>query len=47
MRFYLVAFLLRRYGARAREIIEKRLGFWFTLSLAVLVVGIIAALYLF
>jgi membrane protein YqaA with SNARE-associated domain len=47
MRFYLVAFLLRRYGERARAIIEERLGFWFTISLAVLVVGIIAALYLF
>ncbi len=47
MRFYLTAFLLNRYGARAREIIEKRLTFWFTVSLAVLIVGIIAALYLF
>ena len=32
MRFYLLAFLLHRYGARAREIIEKRLGFWATLA---------------
>ena len=47
MRFYLTAFLLNRYGARAREVIEKRLGFWFTISLAVLIVGIIAALYIF
>ncbi len=47
MRFYLTAFLLNRYGARAREIIEKRLTFWFTVSVAVLIVGIIAALYLF
>jgi membrane protein YqaA with SNARE-associated domain len=47
MRFYLVAFLIHRYGSRAREIIEKRLGFWVTVSLAVLVVGIVAALYLF
>ncbi len=46
-RFYLTAFLLNRYGARARAIIEERLGFWFTVSLAVLVVGIVAALYLF
>ena len=47
MRFYLTAFLLNRYGARAREVIEKRLTFWFMVSLAVLIVGIIAALYLF
>jgi membrane protein YqaA with SNARE-associated domain len=47
MRFYLTAFLLNRYGARARAIIEKRLGFWFAVSVAVLVVGIVAALYLF
>src|ERR1700748_2334888 len=36
MRFYLTAFLLSRYGDTAREIIERRLGFWFTLSVAVL-----------
>jgi membrane protein YqaA with SNARE-associated domain len=45
-RFYLVAFLLNRYGPQAREIIEKRLGFWVTVSTLVLIVGIIAALYL-
>jgi membrane protein YqaA with SNARE-associated domain len=47
MRFYFTAFLLSRYGPRARDIIEKRLVFWFTISIAVLVAGIIAALYLF
>jgi membrane protein YqaA with SNARE-associated domain len=47
VRFYAVAFLLHRYGPQARVIIEERLGFWFTVSTAVLVVGIIAALYLF
>lgn len=47
MRFYLTAFLLNRYGAKARAIIEERLGFWFTVSLLVLVAGIIAAVYLF
>jgi len=46
-RFFLAAFLLSRYGPQAREIIEKRLGFWFALSVAVLLVGIIAAVYLF
>src|SRR5262252_1582316 len=47
MRFYLTAFLLNRYGEQVRHVIEKRLTFWFTLSVGVLVVGIIAALYLF
>jgi membrane protein YqaA with SNARE-associated domain len=47
MRFYLTAFLLNRYGAQARHIIEKRLTFWFMLSIGVLVAGIVAALYLF
>jgi membrane protein YqaA with SNARE-associated domain len=47
MRFYLTAFLLNRYGVRAREIIEERLTLWFTLSIIVLLVGIIAAVYLF
>ena len=30
MRFFLLAFLLNRYGAQARTIIEERLGFWVT-----------------
>jgi membrane protein YqaA with SNARE-associated domain len=47
MRFYLTAFLLNRYGEQVRHIIEKRLTFWFTVSVGVLVVGIVAALYLF
>jgi membrane protein YqaA with SNARE-associated domain len=47
MRFYLLAFLLSRYGPQAREILEKRLGFWVTIGAVVLVAGIIAALYLF
>jgi membrane protein YqaA with SNARE-associated domain len=47
MRFFLVAFLLHRYGPQARKIIEERLGFWVTLSAIVLVAGIVAALYLF
>jgi membrane protein YqaA with SNARE-associated domain len=47
MRFYLLAFLLNRYGAQARAIIEERLGFWVTAGAIVLVAGIIAALYLF
>jgi membrane protein DedA with SNARE-associated domain len=47
MRFYLLAFLLNRYGDQARVILEERLGFWVTLGAIVLVAGIIAALYLF
>ena len=46
-RFYLIAFLLNRYGAQARIIIEERLGFWVACGAIVLVIGIIAALYLF
>ena len=47
MRFYLVAFLIHRYGERARGIIEERLGLWTTVAAVVLVVGIVAAVYLF
>src|SRR5215831_14462542 len=47
MRFYLEAFLLNRYGDRARIIIEERLTFWFTVALVVLIVGIVAATYIF
>jgi membrane protein YqaA with SNARE-associated domain len=47
MRFFLVAFLLNRYGPQAREMLEKRLGFWVTIGAIVLVSGIIAAMYLF
>ncbi len=46
MRFYIEAFLLNRYGAKARGIIEERLGFWFTVSVGVFLVGIVAAVYL-
>ena len=47
MRFFLLAFLLNRYGAQARSIIEERLGFWVGTAGVLLVGGIIAALYLF
>ncbi|HTS41073.1 MAG TPA: YqaA family protein [Xanthobacteraceae bacterium] len=46
-RFFLLAFLLNRYGGQARVIIEERLGFWVTVGAAVFVVGIIGAIYLF
>jgi membrane protein YqaA with SNARE-associated domain len=47
MRFYLLAFLLNRYGPQAREILEKRLGFWVTVGAAVIVVGFVLAVYAF
>ena len=45
-RFFLLAFLLNRYGEYARHIIEKRLALWTTLFAVVLVAGIVVALYL-
>jgi membrane protein YqaA with SNARE-associated domain len=47
MRFFLVAALLNRYGAAAREIIEKRLGFWLLVSAVIFLAGIFAVIYLF
>lgn len=46
LRFFVEAFLLKRYGPRARVIIEKRLGFWFTVSALTLVAGFVAVVYL-
>ena len=45
-RFFVLAFLLHRYGDRARHIIEKRLGLWVLLGAAVIIVGVVVALYL-
>ncbi|HEY0223352.1 MAG TPA: YqaA family protein [Pseudolabrys sp.] len=45
-RFFLLAFLLHRYGEQARHFIEKRLGLWVLLGAAVIVIGIVIALYL-
>src|SRR6187397_987680 len=39
-RFYIVAALLYFYGEQARDIIEKRLGLWVTLSAVIVVVGL-------
>jgi membrane protein YqaA with SNARE-associated domain len=47
MRFYFLAFLLHRYGERARSIIEERLGFWVATATVLMIIGIIAAVYLF
>ena len=46
MRFYLLAFLLNRYGAQARVRLEERLGFWVSVGAAVVVIGIVVAVYL-
>ena len=46
-RFFLLAFLLNRYGPQAREIIEKRLGFWVTIGAVGLVFGFVVAYWLF
>jgi membrane protein YqaA with SNARE-associated domain len=47
IRFYVLAFLFRRYGDKARAILEERLEFWTAVLAIVLVVGIVAAVYLF
>ncbi|MEA2939347.1 MAG: hypothetical protein QOC56_2851, partial [Alphaproteobacteria bacterium] len=39
--------LLNRYGIQARAMIEERLGLWVTIAAVLLVVGIIAAVYIF
>jgi len=47
MRFYLSAFLLNRFGIRVRAAIEKHLGLWVSIGVLVIVIGIVAAVYLF
>ena len=46
-RFFVEAFLLNRYGERARGIIEKRLGMWASLATIAIVVGFIVAVRVF
>jgi membrane protein YqaA with SNARE-associated domain len=46
-RFYVIAFLIDRYGERARDIIERRLGLWVTLGALVVVAGLVGTVYLF
>ena len=46
MRFYAVAFLLHRYGVKARAIIEERLGLWVAAGAIALVAGIVVAVRL-
>jgi membrane protein YqaA with SNARE-associated domain len=45
-RFFVLAFLLYRYGAQAREIIERRLGLWVTLLALVVIGGFVIAVYI-
>jgi membrane protein YqaA with SNARE-associated domain len=40
-RFFVFAFVMYRYGAKAREIIEKRLGFWAAVSALTIIVGFV------
>ena len=46
-RFFAEAFLLNRYGAHARGIIEKRLGLWAGLAAASVVIGFIVVVRVF
>jgi membrane protein YqaA with SNARE-associated domain len=46
-RFFALAFILHRYGPAAREQLEKRLGLWTAVAVAVLIAGIVAAVALF
>lgn len=46
-RFFLLAALLHHFGAAAREFIERRLGLVTLGLLAVVVLGLVAAVYLF
>ena len=46
-RFFVEAFLLNRYGARARGMIEKRLGMWAALAAAGVIVGFIIVIRVF
>ena len=46
-RFYVLAFLLYRYGPRARAIIEERLGFWVTIGAIGLALGFVVVFWIF
>jgi membrane protein YqaA with SNARE-associated domain len=47
MRFFLLAFLLNRYGDRARGVIEERLTLWVTLGAILLVIGFVVVVRVF
>jgi membrane protein YqaA with SNARE-associated domain len=46
-RFFLLAYLFNRYGPQAREILEKRLGFWVTVGAIGLVLGFVVVFWIF
>jgi membrane protein YqaA with SNARE-associated domain len=46
-RFYVLAFLLYRYGPRARAILEERLGFWVTIGAIGLALGFVVVYWVF
>jgi membrane protein YqaA with SNARE-associated domain len=46
-RFFIEAFLLNRYGASARGMIEKRLGMWTGLAALAIIVGFIVVVRVF
>ncbi len=46
-RFFILAFLFNRYGPAAREIIEKRLGFWVTIGAIGLLLGFVVVFWVF
>jgi len=41
VRFFAFAFLMYRYGEKAREIIEKRLGLWVTVGVVTIIAGFV------
>jgi membrane protein YqaA with SNARE-associated domain len=45
-RFFVLAFLLHRYGAQARHIIERQLGLWTAIFALVIVSGFVIVVYL-
>jgi len=46
-RFFLVAFLINRFGDRARAILEERLEFYAIIAGVIFIAGIVGAIYLF
>jgi membrane protein YqaA with SNARE-associated domain len=45
-RFFILAFLIHRYGEQARHVIEKRLGLWTTIFALIIVGGFVIVAYL-
>jgi membrane protein YqaA with SNARE-associated domain len=45
-RFFVLAFLLHRYGPQARHIIEKRLGLWAMIFALTIIAGFVIVVYL-